>query len=83
MVAARRRHLAAVELLLDVRCSVTLRNSKQMTALHEACLSGDLNICKRLLMAGSNVNARECEGDTPLLLAATRGYDEIVGLLTK
>ena len=49
--------------------------------LHEAVKRGDTRTVKNLLSKGSNVDLKDKNGQTPLILAAELGYKEIVELL--
>ncbi|MGO8672983.1 MAG: ankyrin repeat domain-containing protein [Capsulimonadaceae bacterium] len=40
-----------------------------------------MDVVELLIDAGANIHARDDRGDTPLSLAARRGYREIVDLL--
>ncbi|HEU0049657.1 MAG TPA: ankyrin repeat domain-containing protein [Nitrososphaera sp.] len=50
-------------------------------ALFRACSDGNARAVRSLIDAGANVNAREEEGETPLMYAAVEGHTEIVLLL--
>ena len=49
--------------------------------IHQAAYDGNIEAVKQHLDAGTDVNARAGEGETPLNLAALMGHKEIVGLL--
>lgn len=55
-------------------------NSRQ-TCLHTACKKGFLSITKELLASGANVNARDENERTPLMLASQFGYSAVVFFL--
>jgi len=50
-------------------------------SIHEAAYTGNIEAVKQHLAAGTNVNAKSRNGETPLLLAANRDHKEIVELL--
>ena len=50
-------------------------------ALFRAITNRRVRIARRLLEAGTNVNARSRQGYTALMIAASHGHDEIVRLL--
>ena len=50
-------------------------------SIHEAVLFGNIEAVKQHLAAGTDVNERDEDGDTPLLHAALFGHKEIVELL--
>ena len=50
-------------------------------SLHEAAAQGDTKTVRRLIITGTNVNARSKEGSTALHLAALSGHTEIVWAL--
>ena len=50
-------------------------------AIHKAVRTGDIDIVKIILDAGSNTNICSNDGDTPIGLAAQKGSQEIVELL--
>lgn len=52
-------------------------------ALHDASLAGYFEYVKALVEAGSDVNAKNNSGVTPLMDACTRGHDDIIDLLLK
>lgn len=51
------------------------------TALHEASVVGDAAVVTELLKAGANVNARSCDGITPLHDAVVCGHYQVISLL--
>ena len=52
-----------------------------MTKLHDAARCGNTAALKLLIDAGSNVNARNEFGDTPVMWAARCGHTKIVEIL--
>jgi ankyrin repeat protein len=52
-----------------------------MTCIHSASENGHYHLVESLLTDGVDVNSRDEEDETPLNLAARRGFMNIVGLL--
>lgn len=66
--------------LLELNANVELRNSAGLTPLHTATmLNRDAQKCHILLQAGAQVDARDAEGNTPLMHAGSIGAIEVVG----
>ncbi|KAH8375188.1 hypothetical protein KR200_001223 [Drosophila serrata] len=57
------------------------KNNKGETQLHQACISGNLELAKRLIEQGHTVNVRDHAGWLPLHEASNHGYRDIVELL--
>ncbi|XP_041959013.1 protein phosphatase 1 regulatory subunit 12C [Alosa sapidissima] len=60
-----------------VNCS----NADGITALHQACIDGSMEVVAFLLLQGANVNQVDSEGWTPLHVAASCGNLEITEFL--
>lgn len=78
MMAARLGHEPVVGLLLERRAALERRTARGDTALMMASLGGHLEIAKRLIAAGAQVNR---PGWTPLHYAAFGGNPELVRFL--
>ncbi|XP_055384111.1 tonsoku-like protein [Condylostylus longicornis] len=64
------------------RTSLTIkRNNKGETQLHQACISGNLNLARRLIDQGHAINVRDHAGWLPLHEACNHGFRDIVELL--
>lgn len=51
------------------------------SGLHQAAIDGDITKIRNLLASGANVNAKDKDGRTALILAALKGRVEVVQLL--
>ncbi|XP_046899961.1 protein phosphatase 1 regulatory subunit 12C [Hypomesus transpacificus] len=60
---------------------VNCANADGITALHQACIDGSMDVVLFLLAHGANVNQVDSEGWTPLHVAATCGNLEIIDFL--
>uniref|UniRef100_A0A665UYG0 Protein phosphatase 1, regulatory subunit 12C n=1 Tax=Echeneis naucrates TaxID=173247 RepID=A0A665UYG0_ECHNA len=60
-----------------INCS----NADGITALHQACIDGSMEMVTFLLEHGANVNQVDSEGWTPLHVAASCGYSDITDFL--
>ncbi len=58
MTAAHAGRVAAVELLLKYNADPNLRATDNASALHWACLSGDVQSVEMLIAAGAELNIR-------------------------
>ncbi|GMH40553.1 hypothetical protein BSKO_08457 [Bryopsis sp. KO-2023] len=83
--AARGGELEKVKELIEEGADVKSADKRyEWTALHHAAngdTRGHFNIAKELITAGAEVNAQNVDGQTPLHLAARRGYGLMVDLL--
>ena len=74
--------LTAITAVLVVGCGESQPTAKAPDiSIHEAVLFGNIEAVKQHLAAGTDVNERDEDGDTPLLHAALFGHKEIVELL--
>ncbi|XP_044202424.1 protein phosphatase 1 regulatory subunit 12C isoform X1 [Thunnus albacares] len=65
----------------DVPEIINCSNADGITALHQACIDGSMEMVSFLLEHGASVNQVDSEGWTPLHVAASCGYPEIVSFL--
>ena len=70
-----RRALAANPAARDLRTSLGSQ------PIHLAAMNSDLSAMRALIAAGANVNARDGEGATALLIAVRNGHSDIVRIL--
>ena len=52
-----------------------------VTALHIAAVYGQVPVIQALLSRGAQIEQEDKDGQTPLILAAWRGHQEVVSLL--
>ena len=82
--AARRGNEEVAELLVHHdRVDVNSKDSAHMTALHLACVSGNVTISKMLLEQGADIRAKSTELMTPLHTAVYNGNSEIAALILR
>lgn len=74
---------AIVELLLRCGAQVNRCCSQGLTALHEACRHGRVELCKLLLEAGASLKVKNIYGIQPLFTAAQTGHVHIIHLLAE
>jgi ankyrin repeat protein len=77
-VPAGANHVELVQLLLEHKASVHVRDNKTETPLHIAAQFGYAEAVLQLLQHGADVTTRSDYGQTPLHLAARFGYAEAV-----
>nr|XP_966762.1 PREDICTED: fibronectin type 3 and ankyrin repeat domains 1 protein [Tribolium castaneum] len=81
-VAVSLGHLSVANLLIDKGCDTNTTDINGLTLLHHAVDSGNTESVKFALKIGSNVDAKDCNGWTPLMRAAILSCsDEIVDIL--
>lgn len=80
--AALRRQPEAVELLLAYGAPVKYGLTGYATPLHRAAMKGCSQSVRQLMDAGSDLNARDGQGFTPLDVALQRPVDLVIDLLT-
>ena len=73
-LAAVSEYAAVVELLILWDCDVIVKcGSERNSALHFAAENGYLECCRLLVEAGADINVRNGQDDTPLILACLNG----------
>ncbi|KAM6941777.1 protein phosphatase 1 regulatory subunit 12C isoform 4-T4 [Lycodopsis pacificus] len=65
----------------DVAEIINCSNADGITALHQSCIDGTMEIVSFLLEHGANINQVDSEGWTPLHVAASCGYRDIADFL--
>jgi CDP-diacylglycerol--serine O-phosphatidyltransferase len=83
MFAVEETNLPAVELLVDRKASLNLRDHQGMTALALATEIGFEEAVEVLLLAGADPNVHDLSGATALDLAEEHGAHDISGLLLR
>jgi len=92
-LAAERKHIGMVRVLLLGKVELNMRDGRGMAALHYACRNDTPEIAKELLKAGADldlftepravVKNRSPFRLSPLLIATGKGHVEIVDILLK
>ena len=82
-VAVKERHsAAATELIADGHVDVRRRDvARARQPLHYAAELGLADVAIALLDAGSDVNAVDADGRTPLMLATIGGHEDVAQLM--
>ena len=81
-ISAWRRQLRTVRVLLSLGCKNDVVNSAyQQTALHFACISGELRIVNELIRAGANPNLGDSHGYTAIHHSIQNGHSSLVAFL--
>ncbi|XP_067667712.1 ankyrin repeat domain-containing protein 50-like [Haliotis asinina] len=84
MMAARTGHRDVVESLVRKGANVLLRGASKNTILHFACRGGDVEVVKYVLAQNMvDINSRGWKRMTPVMMAATKGYKDVVELLVR
>lgn len=87
IAAAHLGHAEIVRMLIAADAPLDHVNNLKWTALIESIVLGDggrnhTDTLAALVKAGANVNLADGQGATPLVLARSRGYSEMVRILT-
>ncbi|XP_067653296.1 ankyrin repeat domain-containing protein 50-like [Haliotis asinina] len=81
-VAAYKGHKKVVELLVKHGADLSLATAKGNSILHMACSQGEYDVVKYLVALNSvDINSRGNKQMTPVMLAAEKGYKNVVQLL--
>ena len=88
IAAAHLGHAEIVRMLIAAKAPLDHVNNLQWTALIESIVLGNggrnhTDTLRALVEAGANINIPDGSGSTPLKLAKTRGYQEMVAILEK
>jgi ankyrin repeat protein len=88
IAAAHLGHVDVVKLLIATKAPLDHVNNLNWTALIESIVLGDggknhTETLRALVTAGANVNIADGNGKSPLALARSRGYSEMVAILEK
>ena len=86
IAAAHLGHVGVVKILIEAGAPLDHVNNLGWTALIEAVVLGDggrnhVETVRALVAAGADKSIRDRNGQTPLMLAQTRGFADIVDLL--
>jgi ankyrin repeat protein len=81
IMAARNCHkaLSAIKLLIDANSDLDAQDWEGKTALHY--MAHKAVGFELLLAAGANPNIKDCNGNTPMIMAATEGFDNVIKCL--
>jgi ankyrin repeat protein len=88
IAAAHLGHAEIVRMLIAAKAPLDHVNNLQWTALIESIVLGDggknhTETLRALVEAGANVNIPDGRGSTPLMLARSRSYREMVAILER
>jgi ankyrin repeat protein len=77
-VAAREQHPDLVEMLIACKADVNAADTNGLTPLHYAALADNGKAAKLLLTHGAQLDVKDkVDGDTPLIIAAGKGYKTV------
>lgn len=80
--AAHKGYLRCCQLLIEYGANPATKCGDGVTALHLAASGGgSVSVCKLLIENNAPVNARSSKKQTPLCLAAQKGFSQVVQLL--
>lgn len=70
-----------VTIIMSALLTTVSMYSMDVTCLHKACIRGNVAAVTQLIRDGADKEAKNCHGNTPLLLACMLGHAEIVDQL--
>ncbi|KAI4893582.1 hypothetical protein NFI96_021375, partial [Prochilodus magdalenae] len=81
--AADGGHLPVLEYLLQDGCEVDVRDSVSLWTplLRVSAVTGNTAVAALLISAGADINVRDKDGKTPLMVAVLNNHEELVKLL--
>jgi len=83
-IAARNGHLSAVEFLLRSGATVdVIAEDRRSTALIDSAMERHKDVIKTLIEAGADVNVKNGDGQTALIIVVGAGDEAIVDILVK
>ena len=71
------------QIALDLGANIEAKNLWKRTALHEAAIYGNAEICAALLQHGANPKVKDAHNQTPLDYAIEENHINIITLLEK
>ncbi len=81
-VAAGRQHAELLEVLIARKADVNAADTNGLTPLHYATLADNGKAAKLLLTHGAHPDVRDkVDGNTPLIIAAGKGYKDLAEVL--
>lgn len=83
MLAIQQQQTEAALLLIEKRAPVKWRGREGRTALHDACMTGNMEVASVLLDKGAAVGLEDEDGVTPFRMGCMHGHVGIVELLLK
>ncbi len=82
MIAAENGKISTVKLLIDAGSDVNVKDTDGKTTLWQIVFNNNIDMCKLLLSYKYvDVNSKDKNGITPLMVSAINGYKEIAELL--
>ena len=80
--AVENKDIAEINRLVKSGININLANTNKITALMYACsIQGSYDMVKRLIELGANVNQESLGKESPLIIAADCGIEEVVDIL--